>query len=150
MDNSTDNSSLCNAWRIQEDAALLGFDWPDIQGVLDKIEEELEEIREALAAGDVTHARIELGDLLLASVNAARFLSVKPACALDDAAARFEDRFQLVKNHVEASDRSWENYSLEELETLWQRLKKVADKKRDKRVDKGGVNQANCTLPIRE
>ena len=80
----------------QDAVSRAGYDWPDVHGVLDKIAEELGEIREALAEGDEEHARRELGDLLLAAVNAARFLRADPARRLRDATARLERRASLA------------------------------------------------------
>lgn len=76
----------------QDAVSAAGYDWPDIHGVLDKIGEELEEMRAALRAGDTEHAGRELGDLLLAAVNAARFLRTDPARRLLEATETLERR----------------------------------------------------------
>lgn len=109
---------------IQEDAAKLGFDWPDISGVLDKVEEETGEIREALENNDIAHAQKELGDLLFAAINLARFLKVDPADMLDQTNQRFSLRFSAVCRAVEEKGISMEMCTLEELETIWQQVKK--------------------------
>ena len=113
--------------QIQQDAAALGFDWPSVHGVLDKIEEELGEIRAAIADADRDHAHRELGDLLLATVNLARFLDADPSRALDEATRRFENRFGALRRDVAASGRTLETCTLGELETVWQRVKHQAD-----------------------
>lgn len=111
------------ALTIQEHASKLGFDWPDAYGVLDKIQEEAEEIRRALDSADIEQARNELGDLLLASVNLSRFLSVSPDATLQKATERFEKRFQALQIELDNLNRSIHSCSLAELETIWQKVK---------------------------
>lgn len=125
-DNSAD--PLRVSVSIQSRASAMGFDWPDAGGVLDKIEEETGEIREALCAGDAAHARHELGDLLLACVNLSRFLDVDPAQALHDANEKFSRRFAAVENKVRQTGRSMQSYSLGELDAIWNEVKSSADK----------------------
>lgn len=137
MDKPSCKDVFEHAWQVQEDAAQLGFDWPDVFGVLDKIEEEVGELREALQHKDTAHAQDELGDIFLATINAARFLSVQPATVLSNATQRFESRFDYVKARVEAGEKDWKDYSLDELEAVWQAGKKVLEKKGEKRVDTG-------------
>jgi len=111
------------ALNVQEAASSEGFDWPDAQGVLDKIAEETEEIRAALAAGDAVHAQKELGDLLLASVNLARFLHILPGQALGDALARFVARYDQVKLRLAEGGKLPGDCSLEELDAIWASVK---------------------------
>lgn len=115
--------------RIQAKAAALGFDWPGVEGVLDKLAEELDEIRAALAEKDTAQARRELGDLLLASVNLARFLGADPARALAEATRRFENRFAALRAELEKTGASIESCTLDELEALWRQVKVQADKR---------------------
>ncbi|HPO15766.1 MAG TPA: MazG nucleotide pyrophosphohydrolase domain-containing protein [Candidatus Hydrogenedentes bacterium] len=122
-----EQNALQRAWKIQEDAAAVGFDWPDISGVLDKIEEEVNEMREALSCGDLNHARQELGDVLLASVNAARFLKINPEVMLTQAANRFHARFQAVENVFAQEGRDMKSCSLDELDAVWNRVKVAVD-----------------------
>lgn len=123
---------LSDSWQIQSLASSRGFDWPDINGVLDKIEEELNEIREALSRNDTVHARRELGDLLLAAVNAARFLETDPAETLDRANRRFQARFDALARALENEGKRMESCSLDELDAVWNRVKVHADKALEK------------------
>ncbi len=116
--------SLKTSWGIQDEASALGFDWPDITGVFAKVREELGEIEAAWHAGDRPHARLELGDLLFATVNLARFLDADPGEALDRANRRFTGRFDALKEILKGEGRSIESCSFEELDAVWDRVKK--------------------------
>jgi len=111
------------SWELQAAASARGFDWPDIGGVLDKIAEELNEIRDALRHNNRHQARRELGDLLLAAVNAARFLETDPAQELYRANSRFQTRFEALLHALECEGRSMESCTLEELDAVWNRVK---------------------------
>ena len=91
--------ALTRAAKLSKRAARVGFDWPDHRGVLAKIREELDEVEEALAAGDQEHAGEEVGDLLFAVTNLARTLKTDPEQCLRGTNAKFERRFR----HVEAA-----------------------------------------------
>lgn len=113
------------AYRLQHDAADVGFDWPDIAGVWAKLREELRELEEAAARGDDHDAvEHELGDLLFSVVNLSRWLKVQPDMALRRANGRFRDRFHLVEGEFRQEGRSLEGASIEELEASWQRAKR--------------------------
>ncbi|WP_193164616.1 nucleoside triphosphate pyrophosphohydrolase [Microbulbifer hainanensis] len=114
---------LTRAAKLQKRAARVGFDWPTVDGVLVKIEEEIAELREAIAAGDSDHMREELGDLLFSCVNAARHLKVDPESALRDCNRKFERRFNTVEAALGAEGRKPADASLEELDRLWERAK---------------------------
>jgi tetrapyrrole methylase family protein/MazG family protein/ATP diphosphatase len=118
--------ALLRAQRIGEKAAAVGFDWPDVRGVRDKIEEELREIDEAVAKGDPEEIEREVGDLLLATSRLAAKLGVAPEDALRNAVRRFTDRFEQVEDRVHASGRKVKDTSLEELDRLWNDVKKAA------------------------
>ncbi len=120
-------NALQVSWMVQEQAASFGFDWPDIHGVLDKIEEELNEMREAVASGNLPHAQKELGDLLLAAVNTARFLEADPEDVLDKATKRFQARFRAVQKVFAQEGRDMKTCSLRELDDVWNRVKVDAD-----------------------
>jgi len=115
--------ALHASWMIQERVSALGFDWPDIGGVFDKVAEELQEIRDAHDSGDNDHARRELGDLLFAAVNLARFLDVHPGEALAAANDRFERRFALLETELERGGIRMEACTIEELDAVWNRVK---------------------------
>lgn len=114
---------LSRAAKLQRRAARVGFDWPDIEGVLDKIEEEIGELREALRKGDEAHAMEELGDLLFAQVNLARHLNADPEQALRQTNAKFERRFGYVEQQVNAGGHDWEQLSLDTLDQWWDEAK---------------------------
>ena len=115
--------ALEEARSIQAHASTLGFDWPDISGVLAKVREELEEIEEALAQRDMPQAQRELGDLLFSAVNVARFLDADPAVELHGSNARFRARFEQLQRDVAQSGRRMEECTLEELDEVWDRIK---------------------------
>jgi ATP diphosphatase len=115
--------ALSRAAKLQRRAARVGFDWPDTQGVLDKIEEEIAELREALAKGDLDNAREEIGDLLFAQVNLARHLEIDPEQAVRHTNAKFERRFRHVESRVADSGQAWEQLSLDQLDHWWDEAK---------------------------
>lgn len=116
---------LTRAAKLQKRASRVGFDWPSIDGVLDKVEEEIAELREAIAAGNRQHAREELGDLLFSCVNAARHLKVDPESALRHCNRKFERRFNAVESALKADGRLPSDASLEELDRLWDKAKEA-------------------------
>ena len=113
------------AWQVHCSASALGFDWPDISGVFEKVREEVEEIEKAWRAGDRAHAKSELGDLLFATVNLARFLDADPRAELLEATARFGRRFELLKREVLEEGRRVQDCSLAELDKVWERVKQM-------------------------
>ena len=117
------DNSLNSAWDIQQAASAVGFDWPDIGGALEKVHEETAEVEEALARGDLDHAREELGDLLFAVVNVARFLEHHPNTALRSATEKFELRFAQVKSIIESEGKVITQCSMDELDAAWERVK---------------------------
>ena len=113
--------ALWRAEKVQKKAAKVGFDWPDVSGAVDKMSEELEEVKAAMAGnGDVTE---ELGDLLFAVVNASRFLHVDAEMALHAASDKFAARFRRVEEEVLKSGRAMEEVSLAELDAIWNAIK---------------------------
>lgn len=117
------NDVLDEAWRVQEEASALGFDWPDVCGVLAKVREETDEIQAALDAGDRVHAARELGDLLFVCVNLARFLGARPEQILDQATKKFQNRFDALKMELAREGKSVESCAIEELDRVWNRVK---------------------------
>jgi nucleoside triphosphate diphosphatase len=134
--------ALQRAQKLQTRAANVGFDWPDINGVLDKIEEEMAEVKEALAAQSLAEVQDEIGDLLFCAVNLARKAGIDADAALRQANAKFETRFKAMEalaltlaptlaptqNNTQQAAQLQANplagYSLEGLEELWQSVKK--------------------------
>ena len=116
--------ALTRSAKLQRRAARVGFDWPEVGPVFDKLEEELDEVRAELAAGG-SHERLEgeVGDLLFAAVNIARHLGVDGESALRRANQKFERRFRAVETALRAAGRDLEDASLDEMEALWQAAK---------------------------
>ncbi|PBC04716.1 nucleoside triphosphate pyrophosphohydrolase [Mesorhizobium sp. WSM3860] len=115
--------ALTRALKLQEKAARVGFDWSEAAPILDKIEEEIGELREALATGDAAPIKDEFGDMLFAVVNLGRHLKLDAEAALSGTNEKFRSRFHYVERELEASGRSLEQATLDEMETLWQQAK---------------------------
>lgn len=115
--------SLTRAQKLQKRAARAGFDWPHIDGVLEKIEEELKELREALTSGDEGEVGAEMGDLLFTCVNLARHLKLDAETVSRFAATKFERRFRKMEMLVAADDVGIEQLNVEQLERYWQKVK---------------------------
>ncbi len=112
--------AIAGAMIISRKAAKAGFEWDDIQGVWEKVHEELDEFKEAVSSGDKQHAQDELGDLLFTLVNVARWCGCHPEEGLAGTNRRFLDRFSRVEA---ALDGQLQERSMEELERLWQQAK---------------------------
>ena len=117
--------ALLRAYKLQSKAAKVGFDWPDVKGVWDKVQEELAELQEALASGDRAAAENELGDVLFALVNYARHQKIEPEVALNGTNNRFAKRFAYVESCVETSGKAWQDFSLDELDQFWDEAKRL-------------------------
>jgi ATP diphosphatase len=115
--------ALTRAEKIQKRAARVGFDWPDIEGVLDKIVEEIAELKTAKTR---EQSEEEIGDLLFSVVNFARRADVDPEAALRKATAKFERRFKGVERRVSESGKTMQESTLDELEAHWQKEKTVS------------------------
>jgi ATP diphosphatase len=111
--------ALTRAQKLTVKAAKVGFDWPESAQVIDKIHEELEEVEEAASSGDRSRIEDEIGDLLFSVANLARHYGIDPETALRRTNAKFERRFGSVENALKRQNRSLEQASLEEMETLW-------------------------------
>ena len=120
-----DLPALHRAFRLQDRAAGVGFDWPDVQGPLEKVDEEIREVREELdnAALDRERLQDELGDLLFAVVNLCRKADVHPALALDAANVKFARRFTAVERIAGERGLKVGKASLGELDALWDEVK---------------------------
>ena len=121
---------LTRADKIQKMVSMRGFDWSEIQGVLDKVREELQEVEEEIEQADVQRLQHEVGDLLFASVNVARHLGINPEQALGQANRRFSERYSLVAESLAAQNRSLElgnsnHVSSDEMEQAWNEAKKL-------------------------
>lgn len=118
-----DLPSLMVAYKLQHKAAKVGFDWPDIDPVWDKLEEELRELEEAIVDGQKEKIEEELGDVLFTIVNISRFLKIDPEVALAGTNRKFKRRFSYIEEKVKAKQQNWESLSLIDLDELWQEAK---------------------------
>jgi nucleoside triphosphate diphosphatase len=116
--------AAARAVRLQAEAAKVGFDWAHIEDVLAKAEEELAELREAVAAKNNTHVVEELGDLLFVLANVARWHGLDPDAAMAGANAKFERRFSRVEEMLEARGITPSQSNLAEMDALWNEAKK--------------------------
>jgi MazG family protein len=117
--------ALHRARRVSEKAAGVGFDWPDALQVLDKVEEECAELRQALGQGSREMAEEELGDLLFALVNLGRHLEIDPERSLHLTTEKFLRRFARVEQALKAEGRHPSEVSTGELDRLWNEAKKA-------------------------
>lgn len=118
--------SILLALKLQKRAANVGFDWPTIKPVLDKIREEIAEVEEELARSqrDQQALEAEIGDVLFAVVNLARHAQVNPEHALRRTNLKFKQRFQAIEKRLSELDKNPEELSLDELESHWQAVKR--------------------------
>jgi tetrapyrrole methylase family protein/MazG family protein len=138
-------SPLDRACRLQKKAAKAGFDWPDLRGVMDKLEEELGETRDAIGELDAASRRAtaapdeltrrrealeeELGDLLFSAINLCRFLKVDPSVALQGANAKFVRRFNYMEKRMAETGREMKAGNLQAMDTFWEEAKSQAPDK---------------------
>jgi MazG family protein len=115
---------LLMAYRLQERAAGIGFDWPDAKGPMEKVKEEIGELERETGNGRRETIEDEIGDLLFATVNLARKLGIEAGQALERANLKFTDRFQKVEKLAEERGLEMGRASLEELDRLWDEVKK--------------------------
>lgn len=111
--------ALMRAEKLQKRAARVGFDWPSLDGVVDKIIEECKELKEATATNDADSIEDEMGDVLFAVTNLARKLGVDPEHALRRTNRKFITRFQHIETSAKKSGQSLKDMSLDEMEVLW-------------------------------
>lgn len=125
-----DLPALMKAYMLQKKAAKVGFDWDDIEGVFSKIEEELAELREAVKEGQSQEEQVlELGDLLFAASNVARFIQADPEEALSKTNHKFVQRFHFIEEHLQSMGRSVSDSNSEEMEEIWSLAKTQIVKK---------------------
>lgn len=115
--------ALMRADKVQTKAKKTGFDWPDVSGALDKLEEETGELKEAIAAGEKEHISEELGDLLFSAVNVSRFVDIDAEEALTCATDKFIARFQKLEALAAERGLDLETASLAEMDKLWDEIK---------------------------
>lgn len=122
-----DLPALPRAHKIQKKASGVGFDWPDLEGVWDKIAEELEELKAAVRDESRERQQEEFGDLLFAVVNASRFIHADPEEALAGTNRKFAARFRYIEERLSISGRKFDETDLLEMEGWWQEAKHAAD-----------------------
>jgi MazG family protein len=119
--------AIHEAHQISSRAARVGFDWPDVEGIFEKLQEEVRELREVIAEGDDGGRRErledEIGDMLFVIVNIARYLKIDSESALKRANRKFKSRFQYMENELAKQGKTVEQVSLDEMEALWQKAK---------------------------
>ena len=123
--------SLIKAYRIQDKARNVGFDWKEKEDVWDKVQEELEELKVELAKGDKENSTRELGDFIFSVINAARLYKLNPDNALEKTNQKFIRRFNYVEDHSLKQCKNLKDMSLEEMDKLWDEAK-LQEKKDDK------------------
>lgn len=116
--------SVIKAFRVQEKAAHVGFDWETADGAMDKVREEYAELAAELKSGDRQKAESELGDLLFSIINVARLCDIHPDNALEKTNAKFIRRFNYVEESAIAGGRNLKEMSLEEMDALWNEAKR--------------------------
>ena len=116
--------ALSLAYQLTEKASRLGFDWPDLKGVLKKLDEEMKEFREALSMQNPKRIREEIGDLLFVLVNIARFLQIHPEKALRKTIEKFTSRFYYIETSLRKEGKTFRESNLLEMDRLWEEAKK--------------------------
>jgi MazG family protein len=118
--------SLQRAARIGEKAHRIGFDWPDWQGSWEKVEEELQELKESIAGQKPAEIEHELGDLFFSLCNLSRHLKITPEDAHRKAIGRFEERFRKLEKIFDKRGKDIHTATLEELDEVWEQVKKTS------------------------
>lgn len=116
--------ALMKARKVQQKAALIGFDWDDINDVFKKIEEEYQELLDECKAGNIKYIKEELGDLLFSIVNLSRFLDIDPVEALNSTTQKFINRFEFIEKAALSVNKQLKDMTLEEMDELWNKAKK--------------------------
>ncbi len=122
------SSALPLAYRLTRRASMVGFDWPDVDGILKKLDEEVKELREALSLRRRSRIREEIGDLLFVMVNIARFLKVNPEAALRRTIEKFTSRFAYIESALQRRGKTLRESNLKEMDRLWEKAKKKENK----------------------
>jgi tetrapyrrole methylase family protein/MazG family protein len=129
-----DSSSLSQAYQLTRIASRSGFDWPNIEGVLEKLDEEMREFREALALHDRKKICEEIGDLFFVLANVSRFLHLHPEKALKKTLDKFVSRFHYIEASLHQEGKSLRQSDLVEMDRLWEESKKKKSKKRNSAI----------------
>jgi tetrapyrrole methylase family protein / MazG family protein len=141
--------AMLQGLQLTRKAARAGFDWQDADGIFEKVREEMAEVRHALAEKDSKKAEEELGDLLFAAVNLARFVQVDPEIALKKANTKFQRRFMEMEKAALQSGRTFDGMPREDKESLWDAVKHGEKKYVDARKSGNGESQSLKSQPSR-
>lgn len=114
---------LLEALKVTKKAAKVGFDWPNTDQILDKADEEIDELREAIETGDIMNIEEEIGDLLFVIVNLARQLDVEPETALKRTNRKFRQRFRFIEDELKKAGKNISDSTLNEMDELWDKAK---------------------------
>ncbi len=117
-------SALVRAYRVQEKAASVGFEWDDVEGAVDKLDEEYHEFRERLEEADRSGMQEEMGDFLFSLVNVSRYLGLTPEDALRTTVNKFITRFQYIESKLAERNQTPADASLSEMDALWEEAKR--------------------------
>lgn len=120
------------AYRVQEKVSSIGFDWYDVEDVVKKIQEELNELKSEIKLADREKIKHELGDLLFSVINLSRFLAIDPEEALEKTNQKFIGRFKEVETRLNKQGKSVVDATLEEMDEQWEEIKKEQRTKRNK------------------
>lgn len=115
--------ALMRAAEVSKRAARTGFEWPNMEGVLDKLREETAELEQAIASGDREKVKSEIGDTLFTIVNIARWAKVDPEEALREMLERFQFRFSAIEDHARAAGKPISDLTIEEMDEIWDKAK---------------------------
>jgi len=115
--------SLIRSYKVQQKAALAGFDWEDIEEVMEKVKEEVLELEEVYKSEEMNRIKEEIGDLLFAVVNLARFKNIRPELALRETIEKFIRRFKFIEDNSHKMGKTMDQMTLNEMEMLWQMAK---------------------------
>lgn len=115
--------ALLKAYRIQQKVSRVGFDWERVEDVAAKLDEEVGELKEAMASADREKITDEAGDILFSIANLLRFMHINPEEALEKATGKFIRRFQYIEKHAAGMGKNLEEMTIDEMERLWQESK---------------------------
>lgn len=117
--------AIVKATRIQEKAKQVGFEWDNKEDVWSKVEEELQELKEAVAEDNLSNIEEEFGDVLFSLVNYARFLNIDAEGVLERTNKKFINRFQLMEEHAQFQNKQLADMTLQEMDAIWNEVKKT-------------------------
>ncbi|MBO97778.1 MAG: nucleoside triphosphate pyrophosphohydrolase [Flavobacteriales bacterium] len=121
--------AIVKSYRIQEKVRGIGFDWDNTDQVLDKVKEEIIELKEEVKNGDLDKIESEFGDVLFALINYSRFIGINPENALEKTNKRFINRFQIMERLIKSKNLDLSEMKLKEMDEFWEKAKKIYNQK---------------------